>query len=403
MGRENVMEVKFYDTVNDELLKFAVIISQSNGKWVFCKHKERDTYEVPGGHREDGENILETAKRELQEETGAIKFEIKPICVYSVTGKTRVNDTGEETFGLLCFAEITEFAKELHSEMEKVVLMDELPENWTYPLIQPKLIEKVFTGKNNSIIGTTVTVTVDRPLGSYHPEYKDMYYPINYGYIEGVMAPDGEEQDAYILGVNEPVKKFTGKIIAIVRRKDDIEEKWVVVPDGVTFSKEEIRRQIHFQEQYLEISKTLHRVKDHTDDSEHNTKIIITPPKTESSIRIIPIPDFLFEILQQYVQSHTIDPEAYILTGKKKSFREPRSIEYYFKKTLKKCQIEPLHFHCLRHTFATRCVELGFDMKTLSEILGHSNINTTLNRYVHPSMEQKQQNMDKLNAVFTVK
>lgn len=227
------MEVKFYDTVNDELLKFAVIISQSNGKWVFCKHKERDTYEVPGGHREAGEDIFETAKRELQEETGAIKFEIKPICVYSVTGKTRVNDTGEETFGLLCFAEITEFAKELHSEMEKVVLMDELP-------------------KNNSIIGTTVTVTVDRPLGSYHPEYKDMYYPINYGYIEGVMAPDGEEQDAYILGVNEPVKKFTGKIIAIVRRKDDIEEKWIVVPDGVTFSKEEIRRQIHFQEQYFD-------------------------------------------------------------------------------------------------------------------------------------------------------
>lgn len=80
--------------------------------------------------------------RELRNnQTGAIKFEIKLICVYSVTGKTRVNDTGEETFGLLCFAEITEFAKEIHSEMEKVVLMDELPENWTYPLIQPKLIE----------------------------------------------------------------------------------------------------------------------------------------------------------------------------------------------------------------------------------------------------------------------
>lgn len=137
-----MVEVKFYDTVNDELLKFAVIISQSNGKWVFCKHKERDTYEVPGGHREAGEDIFETAKRELQEETGAIKFEIKPICVYSVTGKTRVNDTGEETFGLLCFAEITEFAKELHSEMEKVVLMDELPENWTYPEIQPRLLEE---------------------------------------------------------------------------------------------------------------------------------------------------------------------------------------------------------------------------------------------------------------------
>ena len=142
MGSENVMEVKFYDTFNDELLKCAVVISKSNGKWVFCKHKERDTYEVPGGHREAGENILETAKRELQEETGAEKYEIKPICVYSVIGKTRVNNTGEETFGMLYFAEITEFSKELHSEMEKVILMDEFPENWTYPLIQPKLIEK---------------------------------------------------------------------------------------------------------------------------------------------------------------------------------------------------------------------------------------------------------------------
>jgi ADP-ribose pyrophosphatase YjhB (NUDIX family) len=82
--------------VDDTLLMFAVIISQSNGKWVMCKHKERDTYEVPGGHREEGEDILETAKRELQEETGAVKFDLKPLCVYSVTGKTRVNETGEE-------------------------------------------------------------------------------------------------------------------------------------------------------------------------------------------------------------------------------------------------------------------------------------------------------------------
>ena len=89
-----MLEVKFYDTVDDSLLKFAVIISQSNGKWVFCKHKERDTYEAPGGHREVGEDILETAKRELQEETGAIQFDIKPICVYSVTGK---NNAVEET------------------------------------------------------------------------------------------------------------------------------------------------------------------------------------------------------------------------------------------------------------------------------------------------------------------
>lgn len=134
------MLVKFYDKIDDDLLKFAVIISKSNSKWVFCKHRDRDTYEVPGGHREAGELIEDTARRKLKEETGALEFSITPICVYSVTGKNRVNDTGEETYGMLYFADITEFEEELHSEMEKVVLLDELPDEWTYPLIQPLLI-----------------------------------------------------------------------------------------------------------------------------------------------------------------------------------------------------------------------------------------------------------------------
>ncbi len=137
-----MLEVKFYKQVADELLKFAVIISKTNGKWVFCKHKERNTYEVPGGHREENENILETAKRELKEETGALDFNISPICVYSVTGKNKVNETGEETYGMLFFADIKTFENELHSEMEKVFITDTLVENWTYPLIQPKLVEE---------------------------------------------------------------------------------------------------------------------------------------------------------------------------------------------------------------------------------------------------------------------
>ena len=82
-----MVEVNFYDNIDDKMLKFAVIISKTNGKWVFCKHKERDTLEVPGGHREKGETILETARRELREETGAIDFIIEPICIYSVKGK----------------------------------------------------------------------------------------------------------------------------------------------------------------------------------------------------------------------------------------------------------------------------------------------------------------------------
>ncbi len=126
----------------------------------------------------------------------------------------------------------------------------ELIEEFGYP--NQRFVLHANKSAENVIIGTLVTVTVDRSLGSYHPKYKDMYYPVNYGYIEGIMAPDGEEQDAYILGVNEPVDKFTGKIIAIAHRKDDVEEKWVVVPDGMMFSKDEIRQQIYFQEQYYD-------------------------------------------------------------------------------------------------------------------------------------------------------
>lgn len=102
------------------------------------------------------------------------------------------------------------------------------------------------------MLGKIVTVTVDRAMGTYHPEHSDMYYPINYGYISRMIAPDGEEQDAYILGVEEPVKEFTGKIIAIIHRNDDVEEKWVVAPINKSFSKEEIIEKVHFQEQYFD-------------------------------------------------------------------------------------------------------------------------------------------------------
>ena len=102
------------------------------------------------------------------------------------------------------------------------------------------------------MIGKIVTVTVDRPLGSAHPDYPEMIYPVNYGYIAGLMAPDGEEQDAYILGVSQPVEQFTGRIIAIVRRADDVEEKWVVCPPDQNFTKQEIAELIRFQEQYFQ-------------------------------------------------------------------------------------------------------------------------------------------------------
>jgi 8-oxo-dGTP diphosphatase len=131
------MEIRFYDAVDDALLGFAVIVARHGGKWVFCRHRERDTYECPGGHREPGEEIFETARRELWEETGASDYDLRQLCVYSVIHE------GLETFGMLYFGEITAFGALPPLEIEQVELFDALPDRWTYPLIQPELIRKI--------------------------------------------------------------------------------------------------------------------------------------------------------------------------------------------------------------------------------------------------------------------
>ena len=137
------MKVNFYSNTNDNKLKFAIIISKYNGKYVLCKHKERNTLEIPGGHRELGETILQTAKRELYEETGAILYDIEEVCVYSVLGKDGRVEEDEESFGMLYFADIYEFDKKLDSEIERIELFDNFPkDNLTYPLIHTALIDK---------------------------------------------------------------------------------------------------------------------------------------------------------------------------------------------------------------------------------------------------------------------
>ena len=153
------------------------------------------------------------------------------------------------------------------------------------------------------------------------------------------------------------------------------------------------KESILYKEEILQIRFTMQRIQA-PDREEKRTKIIVTEPKTGNAIRDIPIPAPMLGRL--WTLDH-MPGEAYILTGRPDKFIEPRSLENIFKRYLRECGLPEINYHALRHTFATRCIESGFDVKSLSEILGHGSVNITLNRYVHSSIEQKRKNMGKLH------
>ncbi len=154
-----------------------------------------------------------------------------------------------------------------------------------------------------------------------------------------------------------------------------------------------------FENKTIIINKTMQRIENFNGTkSARSTKIIIDTPKTQNSSRKIPVPDFLLEDLQ--VLSLGQKPDNYFLSGDSQKYTDPRTYQNRFKKILKKANVENINFHALRHTFATRAVEQDFDEKSLSEILGHSKVGFTLERYVHPSFDLKKQNMEKLKNCY---
>lgn len=154
---------------------------------------------------------------------------------------------------------------------------------------------------------------------------------------------------------------------------------------------------VSLEKKMIFINRTMMRIRDYSHVTDKNTKIIETPPKSVCAIREIPIPDFLLRILRE--KSVGMLGQEYFLTGRADQYMEPRLVEYHFHKIMDSLAIRDANFHCLRHTFATRCVAVGFDVKTLSVILGHAAIHITMNRYVHPTADMKRQNMDKLEGI----
>lgn len=152
---------------------------------------------------------------------------------------------------------------------------------------------------------------------------------------------------------------------------------------------------VHQTMQRLQIKNTSFSASESTT---RKTSVIVSTPKSKCSIRTIPLPENLLSIIRM----HFPDRYGYVLARENGRYIEPRNMQNHFRQTLENCGLKQRNFHSLRHTFATRCVEVGFDIKSLSEILGHASVSITMNRYVHPSMELKQQNMQRLSGLFTV-
>lgn len=152
---------------------------------------------------------------------------------------------------------------------------------------------------------------------------------------------------------------------------------------------------VYLDKQLIYVNKTMQRISCNEVDNNNKTKIIIDAPKSKKSLRYVPVPKFCIDIMVKYLPD---DLDTYVLTGTK-DYIEPRRLEYYFTKIVRECKLEKVHFHTLRHTFTTRCIESGFDIKTLSEILGHSTTSFTLNRYGHSSINLKIENIQKLKQL----
>ena len=152
---------------------------------------------------------------------------------------------------------------------------------------------------------------------------------------------------------------------------------------------------ISLKEQTIRIDTTLQRLRDTSMTGNSRTRIVIGSPKSDTSVRTIPITDYTAELCKE-MNPHS--SAAYVLTGTE-NFMEPRALQYRMEKYTRECGLEGVHFHTLRHTFATRAVEVGFEIKSLSEVLGHATTTITLDRYVHSSMILKRDNMNKLNAI----
>ena len=241
-----------------------------DGKVLLTYEKNTDIYMSPGGGREEGETFEECCIREIKEESG---YDVKITAPFAVINEYCF-ETCYEAHYFICEIVGKGEAQLTSTEIEHGVEPRWLPISEAIEIFSTydektedhrSLYMREFTMLNKyldlekreelykNFLGKTVDIKIDRPIGYVHKKGDySITYPVNYGIIPDVFAADGEELDVYLLGVNEPVAEYTAKIIGVVRRYNDNEDKLIAVPEGITLTKDEITSAIHFQEQYFD-------------------------------------------------------------------------------------------------------------------------------------------------------
>lgn len=216
---------------------------------------------------------------------------------------------------------------------------------------------------------------------------------INYFDFDSIIYPKPQNDELPVLKNSEFIK-----LVNYVQTNFEIQKTGILLSLFMGIRLGEICalqwEDVNFSDETIHIGKTMQRLKNLDKNAKTKTKIVIDTPKSQKSIRDIPIPSFLLELLKEYKSCN----KSYILTNTT-DYIEPRSYQKKFKSCLENAGIPDTNFHALRHTFATRAIEQGCDIKSLSEMLGHSSVKFTMERYVHPSNEHKKMNLEKL-AVF---
>lgn len=242
--------------------------------------------------------------------------------------------------------------------------------------LSPKTVRDILT------VLHSVLVYISKQNGN-EMKMVEMVYPKNTLHEMRVMSMEEQKQlVAYLLQDMDEVKfgvlltLFTGMRIGEICAL-----KW---------------KDIDLENKVISISNTMQRICNIEENASEKTKVIVSRAKSSCSQRKIPITDFCSSLCNAM---NDYDPEAFVLTGKENKYMEPRTLQFRFQKYLKVCHLEGIHFHTLRHTFATRCVEVDFELKSLSKILGHANPKITLERYVHSSLELQRKNMQKLEML----